>query len=437
MKLLKVALSLMFFTLPALAQNSQCDALVVDQTGALRGQTAQVEQAAKGLINEGADVRVRVVANLVNGNLDFNEKQFEQQCPSWQSPSGAQKSTLVSLLVAPTQRKFGIYYGTAFKKAFDDHWVRIKQENMRPRFKAGDFVGGFASAEQALTARLAASKDEAVHPVQSVVNNNVQATDMHGLWKVFGWLLAIAFVVFIIYVLIKRKQIEDEVKEAQTSATLTKARVAKMILNYNADEKISTNLVFAAISEQYTELANSVSNDPRQDGLSKAQYLAIDNQYRSMERALLDVRVASVYPASSSNPTSYPDAPKKNGSHTKSTHKAAAATGTAPTPVHTHTVHERTVVVNNSNDGFVEGALLGSLLSRDRDERPKDTYTPPAPSISRDDDDDRSSGGGGSSSWSNDDSSSSSSDSGGGGSSDFGSSDSGSSDSGGGGSDSY
>jgi len=419
MKAKRVLLTSLFLCLPLFAQNPNCDSIVLDQTGALRGQTAQVEEAAKGLINEGADVRVRVESGLIAGNLDNNEAAYERNCGSWKSPNGGRKSTLLVLMVAPSQHKMGMYYGSAFNKALTDHWNRIKQENMGPRFHDGDFVGGLVSAERALTARIAASKDEAVHPTQSVVNNNVAASDLSGLWKVLGAIVLIGFIVLLVWLLYKRKQLAEEVQEMKTKAISAKARVARLILEYGADSTLSANPRFQSISEAYASLAANISSDPSQDGLSKGQYGSLYDTYSRYEDQLRALK----YPASTVNKTDSKYTRPKT-SHTTHEERSSSRHWTSPAaqpPAPT------TVVVNNSNDGFVEGALLGSMLSRDREDR---EYREPArpTRISRDDDDDNS-GGGGSSSWSSSDSSSSSdfggssdfssSDSGGGGSSDF------------------
>ena len=113
---------------PFAVRAQDCDKVVVDEAQVLGARAADVQAAADALQNQGADVRVRTVAHTVN--LDMDENVLVHSCGSWRSPNGQIKSTLIVLMVAPYDRKMGIYYGGAWHHALDDHWVRIKQDYM-------------------------------------------------------------------------------------------------------------------------------------------------------------------------------------------------------------------------------------------------------------------------------------------------------------------
>jgi uncharacterized protein len=133
-----------------------CDDLVYDRAGVLGGAhgTALITTTAQGLQRLGVDLRVRTVRTL--GDLALGELLLEAQCRSWQSGILRRKSTLLVLMVSPDGRTFGLYYGEAWKGALDDDRHRITDEIMAPRFRAGDYVGGFVEGMQHIERRLIA-----------------------------------------------------------------------------------------------------------------------------------------------------------------------------------------------------------------------------------------------------------------------------------------
>lgn len=393
-------LTVLFFSAYAASQNAQCDSIVYDETNLLNGsQIEQIKQAAQQLIDQGADVRVRIV-NASTGNLDVNENKYVQNCTSWQAVNvKGRKSTMVEYFLSTNPKKLGMYYGAAWHHALDDHWNRIKQDYMVPRFRAADWTGGFVAAEQQTAARLAASKDESVRPTTTtVVTPPAQPTDFSGLWTVFGWALGIgtgvALLFFIFKLLSKRKEDEDELKEAQATASSTKLRVARLLLNYGNDPDMTKNSAFATLSEAYRALAESTIHDPDQPGLAISQYRAINAEYRGIENQLLALKHKDVL-----TPTEQPPVPKKK--HVEKAHYIQPE----------RVVEKTTVIQQPSSQGndFLTGVVVGDILSSHNEEHE---------SRHRHDDDDRSSssdfGGGGSSS------SGGGFDFGGGGSSDFG-----------------
>lgn len=399
MKISYLAVAILYCALPAQAQD--CDQVVADQANVLQSQERDhVKAAAQKLIDQGADVRVVTVGGT--SNLDIDENNWLHRCQSWQSPNGGMKSTLIVLMVSPSSRKMGIYFGHAFDSALASHWNRIKSDYMGPHFKTGDWAGGFIAAEQQLAARVAASKDEAVHPAVSTTVN--QASDLSGLWTVLMWIVALgatAFGFWLIFSWRKRlRQEQQQLREAQRRAQAAKARAAELLTNMPSHPRID------AASAEFERLNSSVRNDPYADDLVVEEYNVITAQYQKVVDMLDSGPIGSEASSSVGHKRKHAHQPT-SADVASSTAANASVMGGFPVPI---PIIEEPIIV---------------------EEPPR--YTPePEPerhhSSRRTDTDNESSGG--SSSWSSD-SGSSSSDSGG--SSDF-SSDSGSSDSGSGGS---
>jgi len=392
--------AILLFAVPTRAQD--CDNVVADYSGSLKSGDAQrIEEAARPLVNEGADLRVRILGTT--SNLDTDEKDIERSCLSWQSPNHGRKSTLVVLMVAPFSHKMGIYYGNAFDHALADHWNRIKTDYMGPHFKTGDWAGGFVAVEQQITSRIKAAKDEAVHPATTTTTTVNQAADLSGLWIVLKWSLFLAFLLVGIYFTFawwnKRRKAQQELREAQQLAITTKARAADLL---NKPNSVKTATLDRAL-EEFARLNGSMRNDPNPDDLTIEEYHVIALQYQKIVDMLDETSIARM-----NRPVRQSVAPSPK----KQTKAAAAATTGSPGAPSTST----TTVINNTEVIPVPVIIPEPVRERERDPEPE-----PSPShrSSRSSDDDS---GGGSSSWS-----SGSSDSGG--SSDFG----GSSDSGGGG----
>lgn len=397
MKLFGWTLAVLLFAVPAYAQD--CDNIVGDQGGAFKvGEAEQVRAAAQGLIDQGADVRVRTVG--ITANLDMDEKNFERSCQSWQSPNGGRKSTLVVLMVSPESRKMGIYAGSGFDHALKDHWMRIKQTYMAPHFKNAEWAAGFIVTEQQLAARIQASKDEAVHPAVSTTVN--QATDLTGLWTVFKWVvflgaLALGAFLFITWLNRRRKAVQ-ELREAQRKAIAVKAQAADLLNTKKSHPQLD------AASGEFSRLNGSIRYDPYADNLAVEEYNVITAQYQKVVDMLTEpsrYRPSWTPPPSPSGPQ-YMRGSKHAKPHRPTAHDVAVSQNAAASTVAGYPIPVP----------IVEPVVI-------IEEEPRRRYRPdpePEPERHRSSED---SGSGGSSSWS--DSSSSSSDSGGsGGSSDFG-----------------
>src|SRR6266403_1415778 len=306
--------AILLFAVPTRAQD--CDNVVADYSGSLKSGDAQrIEEAARPLVNEGADLRVRILGTT--SNLDTDEKDIERSCLSWQSPNHGRKSTLVVLMVAPFSHKMGIYYGNAFDHALADHWNRIKTDYMGPHFKTGDWAGGFIAAEQQLAARIVAAKDEAVHPATTTTTTTTvnQAADLSGLWIVLKWglflglLLAGAY--FFFAFLSRRGKKQQELREARVKAINAKSQASNLLR-----VKDKNNPGVDAALEEFARLDSLVGSDPYADNLEIAEYNAIAAQYQKVSDML---QGSTKEPAPTRTPFRAPaPAEKKNAKETRS-----------------------------------------------------------------------------------------------------------------------
>ena len=394
----------------AVAQD--CDQIVYDGAGVLNGQEQQIEQAAQGLINHGAVVRVRTVSN--SQDMNITEKAYEQRCPSWREPNGIRKSTLIALMVAPKDHKKGLYYGANWHRALDANWERIVSDNMIPNFRAGNFAQGFIATENQLALRVIALADETLHPAPPI--------DLSGLWRFLMWGLFLAGsvtgVVMIASFFHKRRQAKNELRRVQLSAIQYKNMAGQMVNRKRVTPLFPEDqAMFDSLVEQYSDASSSEKNNPEGDGQSLEMYMMQESLYRKIYEGLRDIGRTDV-------PVSKPNKFKQEPRHPSKYYKASSKYR-PPTPQ--MPPEPEKIIVHDNGPSFTEGVLLGSLLDRDRD-RDRDREDDYRSSRRHEDDS--------SSSWGNSDSGGgggggydSSSDSGGGGGSDFG----GGGDSGGGG----
>ncbi len=120
-----------------------CSALVLDPGHHV--ETAQVTKAAKKVQDQSADIRVRVIDSVPDGNLDAYVRGLTKQCGTWQDAHGGVKNNLVVLALDVGDHKTGLYYGDTFDSILDHQWTGIQAEAMNPRFKAGDLTGGLVA----------------------------------------------------------------------------------------------------------------------------------------------------------------------------------------------------------------------------------------------------------------------------------------------------
>ncbi|MBI4433656.1 TPM domain-containing protein [Candidatus Uhrbacteria bacterium] len=309
-------------SVPAMAED--CDTVVVDDARLFGDNTPAVESAARALMQRGATVRVRTVPTFGGaGSLDHYEAAIERQCPSWQSPGGGTRNSLLVFMIAVKERASGMYSGTQWKHVVGPHWATIQAQEMNPRFRDRDFVRGFAAGMQAVD-RLIGQSQVAAAPVASTpvqVNVQMPATvpsgppaDYSGLVSFFGWLLAIAVLGIIAYVVLagraRRKRETEERQTAQSAASRQKKAVAGRIGELTdsmpllrarigtTTQKVDAGLrevlergyqeadaEFGGASTSFADLANSAA-DPDRPGRTKQEYEAIAGEYRSILQKL-------------------------------------------------------------------------------------------------------------------------------------------------------
>lgn len=215
-------------------------ALVVDSAGIFNGKIHQVEQAALRLQREGAIVHVRTI-NRFSGETATLEEYYEnllRKYPSWRKPGThigpvKAKGNLVVLMVAVKDRTTGLYYGDEWKGTLKKNWTRIQVDLMNPKFRQGDWAGGFVAGLDEVS-RLINNylhPSAAAQPAVVVSGQPAQPTDFSGLWRVFMWIVILTFLCLIAYYLIglwmKRRREQQEKDEAQQRAKIERAAAGK------------------------------------------------------------------------------------------------------------------------------------------------------------------------------------------------------------------
>jgi len=275
-----------------------CEELVLDEAGAFGSRVSGVETEAQRLVAAGGDVRVRTIHTYgSSATLDSYALQMEQGCPSWKAPDGGRKNNLIVLMVAVQERRTGLYYGSQWERTLGANWTRIQTDFMNPRFRDGDFAGGFVSGLREIQ-RLV---DLQLHPPPS------QATDLTGLWRVLTLVVGLVAVGVGLYFLsgFLRTVLTAQAarRAAQQRARLAKQRAIPRIVELNQalqaldlgirslDGKVSEKgaALLRSRSAEVQALMNratlahgdleSAATNPDRGGLSLAEYDAIEQAY--------------------------------------------------------------------------------------------------------------------------------------------------------------
>lgn len=411
-RILTLALLTGLLFVPSMTKAAVCNPIAADDGAGVMdtAQLSQVIEAAGPLINQGADVRVRAVGPT--DNLDQTEIQYERNCPSWQGATGGRKNNLVVLMVSPKGRSMGIYYGSAFTPALGSGQAqRIRVNYMTPKFKDRDWVGGFVAAEQQLTARIAASKDETLHPATTVVTTTNQAADYTGLWsafKIFLGIVTLALIGIGLYLYFaKKKREQDDSEAAQQDAIIARNMCTNRINSYKNQITTENQNAYDLAAEEFSRLMNSERTNPDTPGWPPQRYQVIGALYNKISRSLDLLVHPDVASAQRSVPKPEPEA--------KETAYSSSSYGR----------HSRSYY--GESDPEMRATIIAPVIINNQvDESP--AYEAPSSLPSRPFEDDNNSGGG-SGSWDN--SSSSGSSSGFDSESSFGSDSNGGSDSGG------
>lgn len=118
-----------------------CDQLLWDPTDQL-GTGGEAEDAAFALQGEGGDVHVRV-EGPADGDIDRRILQLDDVC-GWDDGGGRPDDQLV-VIVQPSQRSTGIWYGTDWDARLEGRWEDIQERAMNPAFRRGDYDAGLAA----------------------------------------------------------------------------------------------------------------------------------------------------------------------------------------------------------------------------------------------------------------------------------------------------
>jgi len=130
---------------PGSAAHAQevCTTPVYEETPRLGQYRQPIERLAETLrAAMGAEVYVRVLGRVPNGDLDGWQASMQARCPNWQDEVGLRRPKLIVLAVAVEDRKTGLYYGVDYAGALDQQWQRIQVEFMNPAFQRGDYGAG-------------------------------------------------------------------------------------------------------------------------------------------------------------------------------------------------------------------------------------------------------------------------------------------------------
>lgn len=315
---------LLVLTSYSLAYAQNCDSLVVDEAGVFKGGIGSVEEAAQKLVNSGADVRVRTVTTFGSaGNLDQYESRLEKSCSSWQDSNGVRKNNLIVLAISLRERKTGLYYGSQWNGALSGGWLRIQSDHMNPRFKSGDFVGGFVAGinevNRMVDIYLHPEPVQQTSPPVVIIQPQSQPSepvDLSGLWRVLGWLVSLGALAGLGFLLWQLKLRSEKRRAAQQKAVLRKqaasSRVNELSDSLSALEACITGLkgnvsdddlnpVVSNLGKikrlidsavlKYSDVDKS-AGDPSRSRLSEAEYEATERSYDGVLKALDDANIS-------------------------------------------------------------------------------------------------------------------------------------------------
>src|SRR5271170_6976769 len=155
---MKLRLALLAATLVLLfapfTRAESCNTVIIDKAGVISNPSI-IANAARPLINQGADVHVIIVDSIsgysvYGSGLAGVEAYFEQVCPTWiDSSTGQRKANLFVIMVAPNDRVKNIFLGSYYNGAFDITSTYSQLANSY--FKNRQWEAGIASTLQGTT----------------------------------------------------------------------------------------------------------------------------------------------------------------------------------------------------------------------------------------------------------------------------------------------
>lgn len=303
------------FSMAENPQDTPCDPVVADGANVFGGETSRVEAAAQPLINRGATVRVRTIKTYGQlGSVDHFEDAVEKRCPSWQAPGGGTRNGLIVVMIAVDDREVGLYSGDQWRHVVKPNWDNIQDRHMKPRFRDGDFAGGFIAGLEALH-RLVEEAERApagrtAGPVTVIQQPPSPPPDLSGCANVgIGFLVLLVLAVLgwgahSIHAGRKRRraaQSAAQAKKKAAAARITELEGERELLTAKVEiaagmvgELVAANLrldpdtldeVIGRASTEYADLGNSAS-DPDRDGRTLEEYKRAERGYDSVIETL-------------------------------------------------------------------------------------------------------------------------------------------------------
>lgn len=273
---------------PVKAQN--CDQILVDEAGVLKGDEAMVLASAQRLINAGAEVRVRVIKTIApSADINQYEADLEKSCSSWRALDGGTRNNLIVIILS-MDHESGIYFGSEWRKKLDPKWNDIRANKMNPKLRDGKFAQG-----------LSAAMDEMV----SVIEYEPTGVGTIFLW-VLGFALAIFLVIYIPIMVARRRREREARNAAQQVAKLARTGCSSLINELGEplslleikvkDLKTKASAEdIKSVTERFDRLKADLdsftmefgnlshsANDPEKENLSVLEYEAMTETYQGL-----------------------------------------------------------------------------------------------------------------------------------------------------------
>lgn len=296
-----------------------CDTVVVDDAKLFGSEQGKVESAANELIKSGANVRVRTLTDYGDrfSSLDEYKAYIQSTCGSWRSADNGMRNNLIVFMIEKNHRDIGLYYGDQWERAFRNNAdATIRSEVMTPRFRDGDFAGGFVAGikrtEQLIDIQV--SPPVSTGPTTII---NKEATDTRGITSIFLWLVILGGVGttawFGLRFIQSRRAEREEKMHAQQQAQMRKTACANAINNFDttiaeanvsaiaslaSDEDVaklrrildSSKKTHAALSAEFTDLESVSGSDPSNTDLTAAAYASIGKTYEKLALKFDNIR---------------------------------------------------------------------------------------------------------------------------------------------------
>jgi len=166
---------------------------------------------------------------------------------------------------------------------------------MAPRFKDGDFAGGMIATLNQLSSRLAASKDEGLHPKTTTNITQEAPTDLSWVWGllIFGTLILGIWAIWKLFVSKTAKK--EKISTSQSNAISQRNQAAQKLRKLQSDieDVKATNtqtdrdiaIIQATVdsaSEVFSDLSKSIKGDPNTPNLLFWEYDNIAGQYQTV-----------------------------------------------------------------------------------------------------------------------------------------------------------